>query len=153
MSKEEALQLAKERSLDLILITDKANPPVCKLIDYGKFVYQQKKKEKKKKSSQVKGIRLRFNISYHDMETRAKQAKEFLEDGDRVRIEMLLRGREKALGKFAKEKIDKFLEILKSYIDFEIEQELKKIPNGFYLIIKKGQQHESKNKEVNSKEI
>ena len=152
MSKQEALQLAKERSLDLILITDKANPPVCKLIDYGKFLYQQKKKEKKKKSSQVKGIRLRFNISPHDMKTRAKQAMEFLEDGDRVRIEMLLRGREKGLREFAKEKIDKFLEILKSYIDFEIEQELKKTPSGFYLIIKKGQ-HESKNKEVNSKEI
>lgn len=137
MDKEKALQLAKERSLDLILITDKANPPVCKLIDYGKFLYQQKKKEKKKKSSQVKGIRLRFNISPHDMETRAKQATEFLKEGDRVRIEMLLRGREKALRDYAKEKIDKFLEILKTYIEFEIEQDIKKIPNGFYLIIKK----------------
>ena len=137
MDKEKALQLAKERSLDLILITDKANPPVCKLIDYGKFLYQQKKKEKKKKSSQVKGRRLRFNISPHDMETRAKQATEFLKEGDRVRIEMLLRGREKALRDYAREKIDKFLEILKTYIEFEIEQDIKKIPNGFYLIIKK----------------
>lgn len=137
MSKQEALILAQKRGCDLVLITDKANPPVCKLIDYGKFLYQQKKKEKKRKSSQVKGLRLRFNISFHDMETRARQAKEFLEEGDRVRIEMLLRGREKALSNFAKEKINKFLEILKTYTDFEIEQEPKKIPQGFYLIIKK----------------
>lgn len=137
MPKEKALQLAKERSLDLILITDKAHPPVCKLIEYGKFLYQQKKKEKRKKSSQVKGIRLRFNISLHDMETRAKQATEFLKEGDRVKIEMLLRGREKTLRDHAKEKIDKFLEILKTYIEFEIEQDVKKTPSGFYLIIKK----------------
>ena len=144
MPKEEALQLARERVLDLVLITEKTDPPVCKLIDYGKFLYQQKKKEKKKKTSQVKGIRLRFNISPHDMETKAKRATEFLKEEDRIRVEMVLKGREKALGNFAKEKIDKFLEILKSYIDFKIEQELKRIPNGFYLIIKK-EKDEGKN--------
>jgi translation initiation factor IF-3 len=138
MKKEKALQLAKERGLDLVLITDKANPPVCKLIDYGKFLYQQKKQEKKRKMSQVKGVRLRFNISLHDLETKAKQAKKFLEEGDKVKIEMMLRGREKALRSFAKEKIDKFLEILSSYIAIEIDQDLKKTPQGFILIIKRG---------------
>lgn len=139
---KEALKLAQERSLDLILLTDKVDPPVCKLINYGKFLYQQKKKEKKKKTSQVKGIRLRFNISLHDMETRAKQATEFLQEGNKVKVEMVLRGRENALADFAKQKIDKFLEILKTYIDFEVEEGLKKVPNGFILIIKKGKKHE-----------
>lgn len=137
MKKDEALAKAKEKGLDLILITEKADPPVCKIIDYGKYLYQQSKKEKKKKVSQVKGIRLRFNISLHDMETKARQAKKFLESGDKVKIELILRGREKALTNYAKEKIEKFLEILKTYIDIEIDQELKRTPQSFIIIIKR----------------
>lgn len=137
MKKEEALAKAREMGLDLILVTEKANPPVCKIIDYGKYLYQQKKKEKKTKISQVKGIRLRFNISLHDMETKAKQAKKFLNSGDKVKIELILRGREKALADHAKEKIEKFLEILKTYIDIEIDQSLKKTPHSLIIIIKR----------------
>jgi len=116
MKKEEALAKAKELGLDLILITEKANPPVCKIIDYGKYLYQQKEKEKRARASQVKGVRLRFNISIHDMETKAKQARKFLEAGNKVKIELILRGREKALTDYAKEKLEKFLELLKSYM-------------------------------------
>jgi len=139
-SLEEALKMARERNLDLIQITDKADPPVCKIFDYGKFLYQMKKKEKEKKkekSGEIKGIRLGFNISEHDMETRAKQAKEFLEEGNRVQIEMILRGREKELTDFAKEKIKKFLEILESKIQIKVEQQLKRVPRGFVMIISK----------------
>jgi len=139
-SLEEALKMARERNLDLIQITDKADPPVCKIFDYGKFLYQMKKKEKEKKkekSGEIKGIRLGFNISEHDMETRAKQAKEFLEEGNRVQIEMILRGRERELTEFAKEKIKKFLEILESKIQIKVEQQLKRVPRGFVMIISK----------------
>jgi translation initiation factor IF-3 len=137
---EEALKIAKERNLDLIQITDKAEPPVCKISDYGKFLYQMKKKGKgkrKEKGGEVKGIRLGFNISEHDMETKANQAKEFLEEGNRIQVEMVLRGREKNLTEFAKEKIKKFLEILESKIPIKVEQELKKVPRGFIMIISK----------------
>ena len=137
MKKEEALAKAKELGLDLILITEKANPPVCKIIDYGKYLYQQKKKEKKTRASQVKGVRLRFNISVHDMETKAKQAKKFLETGNKVKIELILRGREKALKDYAKEKLEKFLELLKTYVDVDIDQPLKKTPHSLIVIIKK----------------
>jgi translation initiation factor IF-3 len=137
-SLEEALKMAKERNLDLIQITDKADPPVCKIFDYGKFLYQMKKKEKerkKEKGGEIKGVRLGFNISEHDMEIRANQAKEFLEEGNRVQIEMILRGREKELTNFAKEKIKRFLEILESKIPIKVEQELKRVPRGFIMII------------------
>jgi translation initiation factor IF-3 len=139
-SLEEALKIAKERNLDLIQITDKTDPPVCKISDYGKFIYQMKKRERgkrKEKGGEVKGIRLGFNISEHDMETKANQAKEFLEEGNRIQVEMVLRGREKNLTEFAKEKIKKFLEILESKIPIKVEQDLKRVPRGFIMIISK----------------
>ncbi len=141
MDLEKALQLAKERNLDLIQVTEKVDPPVCKILDYGKYLYQLKKKEKiaakKQKGGELKGVRLGFSISQHDLEVRARQAEKFLKGGDKVRIEMILRGREKALGDFAKEKINKFLEILKDLIPYKIERELKKEPRGFTMIISK----------------
>jgi len=139
-SLEEALKMAKERNLDLIQITDKVDPPVCRIFDYGKFLYQMKKREKEKKKEkggEIKGIRLGFNISEHDMETRANQAKEFLEEGNKVQIEMILRGRERELTNFAKEKIKRFLEILGNKVPIKIEQDLKKVPRGFIMIISK----------------
>ncbi len=138
---EQALRLAYERNLDLIQVTDKVEPPVCKIMDYGKYVYQEKKKEqssaKKQKISELKGIRLTFNIGQHDMETRAHQAEKFLKAGDKVRIDIVLRGREKALGNFAREKIGKFLEVLQAFIAYKIERELKKEMRGFSMIISK----------------
>jgi len=108
-------------------------------MDYGKYLYRQKKKEKtaKPKGGELKGIRLTFGISEHDMKTRACQAKKFLEKGDKIRIEMRLRGREKALQNFAREKINKFLEILSKLIPIKIEGELKKQPRGLTMIISK----------------
>jgi len=140
MKLEEALQLAKERNLDLVQVTQKVQPPVCRIIDYGKYLYQLQKKEKKikKKSSQVKGIRLSFKISDHDLETKVKQAEKFLKEGDKIKVELILRGREKALGDFAKEKVQKFVEILKEKIPIKIEQDIKRRPGGLTMIITKG---------------
>ncbi len=137
---KEALQLAKERDLDLVQVTDKAEPPVCKIIDYGKYLYSQKKKERKKsksKSSQVKGVRLGFNISDHDLQTKAKAAQRFLKAGDRVRIEMRLRGREKAHKDLARKKINKFIEMMEEKTEIEKESEIKKAPRGLTLMIRK----------------
>ena len=135
-----ALQIARERGFDLIQVTEKIEPPVCKLMDYGKYLYQLKKKERSVKhhtGGELKGIRLTFGISEHDLETRAKQAEKFLKKGDRVRIEMKLRGRQKALQGFAREKIKKFLEILEKSTPIKIERELKKQPRGLTMIIAK----------------
>ncbi len=104
-------------------------PPVCKLGDYGKYLYQEEKKNKglkKQKGGELKGIRLTFNISLHELETRVHQAEKFLNKGDKVRVELPLRGREKALQEFAKEKINKFIKILQNIIQIKIEKELKK---------------------------
>jgi len=141
MPLEAALRTAYDRNLDLIQVTEKVDPPVCKIMDYGKYAYQEKKKEKsatkKQKTSELKGIRLTFNIGQHDMETRARQAEKFLKDGDKVRIDIVLRGREKALGNFAREKIGKFLEVLQTFVPYKIERELKKEMRGFSMIISK----------------
>ncbi len=138
---EEALRTAYERNLDLIQVTEKVDPPVCKIMDYGKYAYQEKKKEKsatkKQKTSTLKGIRLTFNIGQHDMETRARQAEKFLKAGDKVRIDIVLRGREKALGNFAREKIGKFLEVLQNFVPYKVERELKKEMRGLSMIISK----------------
>jgi len=135
---EEALRIARERNLDLIQITEKVEPPVCKIIDYGKYLYWLQKKERgAKKSSQIKGIRLGFNISLYDLETRTHQAEKFLKKGNKVKVEMRLRGREKALGEFAKGKINQFLEILEKLIPIKTERELKREPRGFTMIISK----------------
>ena len=137
-----ALQIAEGRNLDLIQVTEKVEPPVCKLGDYGKYLYQEEKKERsthKRKGSYLKGIRLTFNISLHDLETKANLAGKFLNKGNKVRIEMPLRGREKTLGDFAKEKMNKFLEVLKNITPIKIERELKREPRGLTMIIAKDQ--------------
>ena len=136
----EALAKARQAGLDLVQVTDKVTPPVCKIMDYGKFLYQQKKKERKMRKAQgggMKNIRLGFNISKHDIEIRAKTAEKFLKEGDKVRIELVLRGREKALADFAKQKIEQFLEILKKTVPIKIERELKKAARGLTMIISK----------------
>jgi translation initiation factor IF-3 len=137
---EEALRLAQEKGVDLIQISDKAVPPVCKLMEYGKYIYWQNKKDKesaKHKGSETKIIQLTFNISLHDIETKADRAKKFLEAGDRIIIVLVLRGREKALAEFAKGKINQFLEILNKQIPIKQERELKKDPRGFSMVIGK----------------
>ena len=137
----EALQMARDRNLDLIQVTEKVDPPVCKIEDYGKYLYREEKKNrsiKKQKGGELKGIRLTYNISLHDLETRARQAEKFLNKGDVVRVELTLRGREKALQDFAKEKMNKFLEILNNIIPIKIEKGLKREARGLILIISKG---------------
>ncbi|MCX6723877.1 MAG: translation initiation factor IF-3 [Candidatus Staskawiczbacteria bacterium] len=136
----QAIDLAKSKSLDLIQVTEKVEPPVCRIGNYGKYLYQQQKKEKKMtkpKGGDLKEIRLTFNISPHDMEVRAKQAKKFLDDGDKVKINMSLRGREKAMGGFATEKVKLFLGNLNSLIPIKTERELKREPRGFTMIVSK----------------
>jgi len=134
----EALQIARERNLDLIQVTKKVEPPVCKIMDYGKYLYSLQKKERQvkiKRVGQIKGLRLGMTISQHDMEIKARQAEKFLKMGNKVRIELILKGREKTLGEFAKGKMNQFLEILENKMSIKIERELKREPRGFTMII------------------
>ncbi len=116
MSTSEAISLANERGVDLVEISPKAEPPVCKLIDYGKMLYSLKKKEhqmkKATKARELKGIRLTFKIDVGDLERQRKTAEKFLQEGHPVRVVMKLRGREKAHTDLAIEKLNKFLESL-----------------------------------------
>lgn len=98
LSKQEALNLSREKELDLVLITDRTNPPVVKLIDFKKFLYQEKKKLKEArkglKKSLVKDIKLSLFISRGDLERLKNRAKEFINEGHQVRLGLMLRGRE-----------------------------------------------------------
>jgi len=137
----QALETAREKGIDLILITDKVSPPICKLGDYGKHLYSLQKKERKNiagsKQSETKNIRLTFNISDNDIATRANAAEKFLNKGDKVNIELRLRGREKSLADFGIQRVNKLIEILKSKFEIKIDRELKKEPKGLSMIISK----------------
>ena len=135
----EALRMAQERNLDLIQVTEKVEPPVCKIGEYGKYLYSLQKKEKaiKMHTSEVKGVRIGIATSVHDIETKVNQAEKFLKKGDKVRIEMILRGREKAFKDLAREKINQFLEILNKKIPIKLESDIKKGFRGLTTMISK----------------
>lgn len=137
----QAIDLAKSKGLDLIQVTEKVDPPICKIGDHGKYLYSMQKKERKMKAntkeSKLKEIQVGFNTSPHDIEVKAKQAEKFLQDGDKVKVGMYLRGREKAMGDFAKKKVQLFLDTLNTLIPIKTERELKREPKGFTVIISK----------------
>ena len=137
----EAIDLAKSKGLDLVQVTEKVVPPICKIADYGKYLYTQQKKERKiranTKESKLKEIQLGFNISPHDIEVRAKQAEKFLNDGDKVKINLPLRGRQKAMGDFAKKKMEVFVQTMSAIMEIKVEKEIKREPRGFSMIISK----------------
>lgn len=127
--------------MDLIQVTQKVFPPICKIGDFGKFKYWQEKKERemrgKQKGGELKGLRLSLAISDHDLEVRAAQAEKFLKNNNKVRIEMLLKGREKAMQNFARGKFSKILEMIKVRVEIKIEQDIKRAPRGLTMIISK----------------
>ena len=131
--------MAQEKGLDLIEIAPNAKPPVCRIMDHGKFQYQKSKDEKKQRSKQkkveIKGIRIGVKTGKHDLEIKAKRTEKFLDQGHRVKIDMILKGREKALIDIAQEKMKQFLEMISSEI--KIDQELRRQPRGLSMVIGK----------------
>lgn len=141
----QALSKAEEAGVDLVEISPKAKPPVCKIIDFGKFLYNEQKKEKAQKkatkSHEIKGIRLSFRIGPGDMERQRGKAEEFLTDQHPVRVQMVMRGREKAHKHLAIEKMNAFLDTLKEFgiveqpakfSGFQIVAVLKPVGKGWY---------------------
>ena len=111
LSIEEARDLAEERGLDLVEVAPQANPPVCRVMDYGKFLYEEHKKaqeaKKHQKNIQVKEIKFRPKISIHDYTFKIKHVQRFLNDGHKVKITIMLRGREKAKPELARAVMDR----------------------------------------------
>lgn len=116
MSSREALQMAEEAGVDLVKIAPTAKPPVCKLVDYGKYKYEQTRKEKEAKKKQrvieVKEIRLSPNIDTNDLNTKMNAARKFISKGDRVKITLRFRGREMAHMANSKHILDDFAQAL-----------------------------------------
>ena len=123
MSAKEALKLAEAAELDLVKIAPTAKPPVCKIIDYGKYRYEQARKEKEAKKKQktvdVKEVRLSPNIDKNDLNTKVNSAKKFIQKGDKVKVTLRFRGREMAHMQTSKHILDDFADMLKDVASVE----------------------------------
>lgn len=110
---EDARRIAAEREMDLVEVNPSLNPPLCKLMDYGKFLYKKKKQEQNAKKSQkqveLKTLRFSFQISEHDLEIRQLQARKFLEKGNLVKLQCVGKGRQLAYAELAKKKVENFI--------------------------------------------
>ena len=115
MSSYDASKLADEKNLDLVKISPNAKPPVCKIMDYGKYRFDAIKKEKdarkNQKATELKEIWLSMTIDKHDLETKAKQAVKFISDGDKVKVSIRMRGRQQAHSNLGIDVMQKFFEI------------------------------------------
>ncbi len=128
-SSKDAVKKAQERGLDLIEIAPQAKPPVCKMIDFGKFQYEQQKRDKLQKKRQhvtvLKEIRLHPNTDTHDFNFKSRHAEKFLSDGNKVKVSVIFKGRELAYKDHGKELLIKFIESLQevSVVEHEIKFE------------------------------
>ncbi|MEM7626237.1 MAG: translation initiation factor IF-3 [Planctomycetota bacterium] len=120
---DDAKNRAREAGLDLVEVSPTASPPVCKIMDYGKWKYAQAKKEQKAKAhakkSELKGMRLRPNIDAHDLKFKTDKAREFLEDGDKVQFVMLFRGRQMAHQNLARDTMNGIIKLLEDVSKIE----------------------------------
>jgi len=141
MPTAKALQMAREQELDLVEVSPKAQLPVAKITDYGRMKYQKEKQIHKQKASQkkieVKDVRLSLRISSHDMEMRLNQATKFFEKGHKLKVEIILKGREKQHWGKAVEIVKNFIAKLKENKQFNLieEQGLTRQQNGFNIIL------------------
>ena len=113
MSSDQALSMAYDKSLDLVMMSPDANPPVCKIMDYGKYRFEKDKREKEAKKKQqvieIKEIQLSCRIDTHDYETKMKRGRKFLEQGNKVKVVLVFHGREMSHQQLGKDMIDKFI--------------------------------------------
>lgn len=141
LGRNDAIRFSEEKGFDLLLVSSVSNPPVAKLVDYGKYKYEQKKKEKENKKNQHvtenKEIRLRTGIGDHDLEFKAKKVREFLIEGNRVKISLKFRGREVARPEFGKETLDKFFSYIEDLAKVEKEPQLNGLFLDMYVVPKK----------------
>ena len=138
VSIDQAFQISKDVGLDLVEVSPNANPPVVKLIDYGKFKYQEQKRQSESKKKQVtiqlKEIQFRPNIEKHDLEVKLMRAKKFLEKGDKIKMIMQFRGREMA---YREQGLEKFKGIIAMVLEFgaQLEADPKIMGNRIITIV------------------
>jgi len=141
LSKREALDLALERELDLVEINPKSNLPVAKLIDFTEFKYQKEKEARKQKAhsraSETKGIRLSVRTGKGDLENKCKQAEKFLNRGDKIKIELVMKGRENARPDIARESIKNFMDLISQVVEVRVEQDAERQGRKMFAIIAK----------------
>ena len=140
LSIKDALELAQSKGLDLIEISPNANPPVAKIMDYGKYQYEASKKLKKAKAgakaSETKSIQIKIGTGDHDFALKAKTASKWLKEGHRIKIELFLAGRAKYMDeKFLKERLDRVLHLITE--DYKVSEAYKKGPKGLFITIEK----------------
>ena len=137
---KKALELAESRSLDLIEINPNGNPPIAKIMDFGKYQYELSKKLKKTKAgaktTETKSIQVKVGTGDHDLGLKAKTASKWLKEGHRIKIELFLSGRAKFMDeKFVKERLDRVLHLITE--DYKISDSYKKGPKGLFITIEK----------------
>lgn len=128
MQTRDALRMAAEQHLDLVEVAPKAKPPVCRIMDFGKYRYEQQKREKEARKKQkvitIKEVKLRPNIEQHDFDVKLKNAVRFLEDGDKVKVTIMFRGRELSHPELGKVILDRVAEQLRDSVTIEREAKL-----------------------------
>jgi len=140
LSLSQALIEAKNRGLDLIEVSPNATPPIGKIMDYGKYQYDEKKKAKISKNrsqvSEMKSIQVKIGTGEHDLELKAKRVSEWLSEGNRVRVDLYLVGRAKYMElKFLKERLDRILKLIS--VEYKVSQEPIRGPRGLALVVEK----------------
>lgn len=119
MDTKEAQRLSIEQNLDLVKIAPQATPPVCRIMDYGKYRFEQAKREKEARKNQrvieIKEIRLSLNIDVGDLNTKVKQATKFLQDGNKLKVSIRFRGREMAHPELGQDVMDRFMELVSEH--------------------------------------
>jgi len=141
VSREEALRIAREKNMDLIEVGPTAKPPVCRIGNFDKYRYEMEKKEKKKhqksKKVELKEIRIGMRTGEHDLEIKKKQALKFLKKGKKVKIELVIKGRERAHKDIAFNVINNFLTELLAESEGRVSQQITGSPRGFSAIVDK----------------
>lgn len=144
MSLGDALRLAEDKGLDLIEISPNAKPPITKIIDYGKWQYDEKRKAKAQKAgskaTETKSIQVKIGTGEHDLSLKAGRAGKWLKEGHRVKVELFLPGRTKYLDKtFLEERLTRFLNLIPD--DYKVADSIKKGPKGLFLVVEKGKKN------------
>lgn len=140
MDTRDAIKLAESKGLDLIEISPNATPPVAKIMDYGRFKYEEKKKAKevKKKAhlTETKSLQIKIGTGENDLQLKARKASEWLREGHRIKIELYLVGRSKySENEFKQERLDRILKLISE--QYKISEPLKKSPKGMMLVIER----------------
>jgi translation initiation factor IF-3 len=148
----QALRMAEEKELDLVEISPNANPPVCKILDYSKFIYEQQKREKTQKkqqtSQEIKELRFTWRTATHDFDFKVRHAREFLEEGSKVKATVMFRGREIAHREVGEDLLNKFIEVLSDIAKIDTPVKLDGKRMSVILILDKGKVKKGQKTEV-----